>query len=365
MSYRTSVILLIVLSSCIHPGKLSKLPSNAKLQSSDCQLDLSTTSGNVVTAQYLGCGGLYLQQDGSGIMIDPFFSSQGLWKLGTSVLSKDARKCNIKSDRKMVEFGLQAIEKETGSLSDQVEAIFTAHSHYDHLMDVPAVFSRLQKKPMIYVSRSGQAICSNVIDPAHRTVLEEHMTTQDMVRPPIVVTTKTGRKINVYPILADHNPHLKNIKAFAGSTTRPLKYFTKPYDKTRANDWLEGSTFSFVIDYLGAADAIELRLFVQSSSCNPPAGIPPLALRQLKKVDVAFLGVASYEASPDYPKELLSLLTPGKVVWIHWEDFFRSYSKDPKTVRATNVRRFFQEEVSHLPYDSYTPWPRIKIDIRY
>jgi hypothetical protein len=108
-------------------------------------------------------------------------------------------------------------------------------------------------------------------------MLEKHMTTQETTRPPIILKIDTG-KIHVYPILADHNPHLKNIKFFAGSKTQPQADFKKPYDKTRANDWLEGSTFSFLIDYLNDNGVIELRIFIQSSSCNPPAGVPPAEL---------------------------------------------------------------------------------------
>ena len=190
------------------------------------------------------------------------------------------------------------------------------------------------------------------------------MTTNEITRPPIELIMSNG-KVNVFPILADHNPHFKHIKTFDGDITVPLTSFKKPYDKTRANDWLEGNTFSFVVDYVNNQNIIELRLFIQSSSCNPMYGIPPSTLPK-HDVDIALLGVASYEASPLYPQVLLDSLNPKKVVWIHWEDFFRKYTKEPKTVRATDVPAFFElKEVKVVKDCAYLPWPRAVFEVRY
>ncbi len=185
------------------------------------------------------------------------------------------------------------------------------------------------------------------------------MTTQEVVRPPITLQSQDGT-INVYPILADHNPHFKNIKFFSGSKTEPMNYFTDPFGKTNANDWLEGNTFSFMIDYLGREGNIDFRIFIQSSSCNPPAGIPPAALLKDKPVDLAFLGVASFQFSPDYPCTLLQAIHPKEVVWIHWEDFFRKYSKEPKTIRGTDVVKFFELPcVKPYKTKALLPWPGV------
>jgi hypothetical protein len=121
----------------------------------------------------------------------------------------------------------------------------------------------------------------------------------------------------VYPILADHNPHLKNIKAFDGDVTAPNKTFINPYDKTTANDWHEGNTFAFVIDYI-SQNKITLRLFIQSSSCNPTCvptapGKPAKCFSFLDSlpphgIDIALIGIASYQSSPKYPAEQHSIL---------------------------------------------------------
>lgn len=367
-SLNSCAVVLIVLSftSCLpHPGSLSKLPNDIDTVQSRDVILLNNTPTRKMTVQYLGAGGLYFLNNNGGILIDPFFSNQKISTLSNSVLWN---KKNVQPNERDIQFGMKAISSETGPISPQLQGIFITHSHYDHLLDVPAVFEMMNKQPKVYLNQSGYNICYNVIDTVKMEVLENHMTTQEMsaANAPIVLETATG-KVNVYPILADHNPHIKNIKFFDGDVTQPNTCFTKPYCKTNANDWLEGNTFSFVIDYLDRQGNIDLRFFIQSSSCNPMAGIPPKTIPE-HKVDIAFLGIASYEASPNYPAALIKALDPTKIVWIHWEDFFRKYTKEPKTVRATNVPGFFKLDavaVDSIRKNAYLPWPRAIFEVNY
>jgi L-ascorbate metabolism protein UlaG (beta-lactamase superfamily) len=358
------VLLLLTLACSTNPGRLKMLTKHGiPYQSQRTTIDIAGTPE--ISVHYTGCGGLYLIKDGHGIMIDPFFSNQKIMRIASSVLGGGENgKRKLSSDPKMVDLGIASIEKATGNLTQQATTILTAHSHYDHLMDVPAVFNKLNKTPTVYVNESGYNTCYNVIDTNKMVVLEKHMTTQEVNRPPIALPTQGG-KILIYPILAEHNPHFKNIKFFSGSKREPVADFTNAYGKTRGNDWLEGNTFSFLIDYLDQSGTIQLRIFVQSSSCNPTAGIPPANLLKQKSVDLAFLGLASYHFSPGYPCTVLQALNPKEVVWIHWEDFFRKYTKTPKTVRGTDVIKFFDSPcVSPYKSRAFLPWPGVTYDIK-
>jgi hypothetical protein len=352
---------LIFLTGCALPGSLRKIPKETQTVSSRDTISLGNST-HQMSIQYLGAGGLYLLNDGEGILIDPFFTNPKLFKVGTSLFLN----ChNFRSKPRMVSYGLDAINTNRQILSEQVEAIFVSHSHYDHLMDVPAVFDRLDKKPIVYLNRSGYNTCYKLIDTAKMMVLEDHMASQcpGTASKPIILKRKNGF-VYVYPILADHNPHFKHLKAFDGDITIP-DINKAPGKKTKGNDWLEGNTYSFIIDYMKNDTEIELRLFIQSSSCNPPAGFPTSTIPK-HPVDIAILGVASYQFSPLYPAKLLDTLKPQKLVWIHWEDFFRKYSRKPKTVRATDIRAFFEKtEVVGMRDSSYVPWPRAVLDVRY
>jgi hypothetical protein len=354
--------LLLLMASCsAGPGRLKTLKKHGiPYQSQRTTIDIPNASAKL-SVVYTGCGGLYILKDNQGIFVDPFFSNQKLLRIASSVLSG---KKKISSKRGMIDLGIKSIETATGKLSEHTNTIFTAHSHYDHLMDVPALFGMLNPKPTVYVNRSGLNTVYCVVDTNKMVILENHMTTQEVTRPPITLQSQHGT-INVYPILADHNPHFKNISFFSGSKTEPTNYDTARLRKTSANEWLEGNIFAFLIDYVGLDGTIEFRLFIQSSSCNPPAGIPPPALLKDKAVDLAFLGTASFHFSPDYPCTLLQAIHPKEIVWIHWEDLFRKYSKEPKTVRGTDLVKFFDLPcVKPYKAKALLPWPRSGYDFK-
>ena len=354
--------LLLLLASCsAGPGRLKTLEKHGiPYQSQRTTIDIPNTAAQL-SVVYTGCGGLYIQKDNQGIFVDPFFSNQKLMRIGSSIFS--GRK-KIASKREMIDRGIKSIETVTGKLSGHTSTIFNAHSHYDHLMDVPALFAMLNPKPSVYVNRSGFNTVYNVVDTSKMVILEDHMTTQEVTRPPITLQSQEGT-INVYPILGDHNPHFKNISFFNGSKTEPTNYYTDPFGKTSVNDWLEGNTFSFLIDYVGHEGIIDFRIFIQSSTCNPPAGIPPPALLKGKAVDLAFLGLASFPFSPDYPCTLLQAIDPKEIVWIHWEDFFRKYSKEPRILRGTDLVKFFDLPcVKPYKAKALLPWPGVGYDFK-
>ena len=357
-------ILCFLLVACLpKPGKLSKVPPSSGITSTDFQIHLFNPNGKKISVQYLGCGGLYLIKDDKGVLIDPFFSHESGLTLIRSVLKKGNGKKNIAADQDQVNQGWASIEAKTGPLVNQVQTILVTHSHYDHLLDVPAFFYKLQSKPLVYLNQSGLNTCFNVLPKEKVVALEDIMTTPDVSRAPQTLISNSSDKIEFYPILADHNSHFKHIKFFDGSVATPVDYFKEPYAKTRANDWLQGNTFAFLIDIVDNNGNIDLRLFVQSSSCNPPAGIPKNLVRS-RKVDVAFLGVASYKESPNYPKDLLAAIDPQHVVWIHWEDFFKKNKL--RTVRASDVPAFFSiPSVKRYEGRSSMPWPGVKLEINY
>ena len=309
---------------------------------------------------YLGCGGVYLVREGAGLVIDPFFSNQKFGRIGSSVFFN--RK-TFRSEKRMVELGLKAMDKVTQNEKVNLRAILSAHSHYDHLMDIPAVYQHYNRNPSVLLSKSGYNIVHHVIDSTDIIINEAHMSTPSSAENPVRIPLENGAAINVYPILADHNPHFKNIKFFSGAQTTPSQELRHPFQKTRANLWLEGRTFSFLIDYVDPAGEFEYRVFIQSSSCNAPAGIPPEVLRG-RKVDLAFIGVVSYGFSPGYPCTLLEAIDPDHIIWVHWEDFFRRYSRKPKTVRGTDLPGFFDIEcVKENSNKGYILAPRVKFSM--
>lgn len=354
-------IFLIVLSCSIKPGSIAKLHRAGVPTQGKNFVDTLKPQGNQeARATYLGCGGLLLQKGNDAILIDPFFSNQKTGKIGRSVFLGRSGKAVIHPDKKMVELGLATVRENVGT--GKVHAIVSAHSHYDHLMDVPLVYEYFKKEPKLLLTRSGYNIIHNTVDSTD-VVLSEDLD-QNADPKPFEISTATG-SIRIYPIRADHNPHFRHVKFFSGAQLQPVNDLSDARAKTKANLWLEGNTFSFLVDFVGSDGSIEFRAFIQSSSCHPPAGIPPAKLLT-RPVDVAFIGVVSYQFSPGYPCELLNAITPGKVVWIHWEDFFRRYDRKPKTVRGTDIPAFFSIPcVSSRKNSDKILWPRVNMKLVY
>ena len=352
-------------SCAVRPGSVRKLEgSELELIRKDTLVKSNGAATGSSKVLYLGSGGVLLIRNGAAVLVDPFFSHQGFSRIGRSIFFGRSGWRTLRPDRKMIDRGFQEIST---ALADSVslKALLVAHSHYDHLMDVPAVANRIGSDIPVLLNRTGFNICHQVIDSSRMSILEDRMTTRDTMRDPFVVSHSDSLSIHVRPILADHNPHFRHVKFFSGSRDRPVDELKHPLEKTRANLWLEGSTFSFLIDFVNADGTIDYRVFIQSSSCNPPAGIPPAPLLS-RSVDLAILGVVSYHFSPEYPCAQLDQLAPDEIIWIHWEDFFRKYTRKPKTVRGTNIPGFFKLPcVKEYKTAGKLMWPRTMIKFVY
>lgn len=328
-------------------------------------LPTGMAGSDTLRMQYLGCGGLYLEHHGLAIMIDPFFSHQSFLRIGKSIFSGG----KIKSKPKELEYGKRMIqdslELSDAELKNKVKGIFAAHGHYDHLMDVPFIHHEwLEERAEVFVNTSSTLTCANVITSSRLHDIQKLASISDQVGDSIEFVQEQSA-IRVYPIFADHNPHSRNVKLFAGSTVRTPEHFTSHRDKTSVNDWLEGQTLSFLIDFL-EEDSIKYRMFIQSSSCQFPYGVPPANLLQERNVDLAVLGIASYHFSENtYPCEFLKTLQPKDVMFIHWEDFFRKLRKEPKAVKTNDIARFFTDVFAKCSRNYVLPVPGSVITIMH
>ncbi len=362
----TSLAIVYGIISCgVTPGSVNKLKGH-KLQivDSDTVVMANGEANGSVKVAYLGSGGVLVIRNGAAVLVDPFFSNQRFGRIGRSLFLAGGNARTMKSDPKMISHGVETIRRLLGD-SVELKGLLVSHSHYDHLMDVPAVLSKLDSSFPVFLNETGFNICHRVMDTSRVAILETQMTKTDVIRHPFVVPLDDGSTIQVRPILADHNPHFRHVKFFSGSQKKPVHEFADPFQKSAANLWLEGNTFSFLIDFVRPDGTIDYRVFIQSSSCDPPAGIPPAELLS-RPVDLALLGVVSYQYSPEYPCAQLNLLAPSEIIWLHWEDFFRKYDRKPKTVRGTDIPGFFNLPcVKDYPVTGRVMWPGTTIRFIY
>lgn len=135
--------------------------------------------------------------------------------------------------------------------------------------------------------------------------------------------------------------------------------------KTKAFKWSTGETYSFLVDFI---ETDTLRVFIQTSASQHPFGCPPSDEIKKKKVDVAVLCYASALNVENYPNAVINFLKPEKLVFVHWEDFFRTPESfhDQRLVRRTNPKKV-REQIDKLgkTNDFMMPKPGTRIKIKY
>lgn len=318
--------LSLLVAAC--SGSVDALRPVEQWQAKPCE---SGTARGEVRMEFFGTAGFKIQWAGEALLTGPYFSNPGmLASLLGAAPSNDYGK----------------------SLADQVDVsdvrgLIVGQAHYDHLADVPLVAPRLPESAKIWVSRTG------------RFLLEAAGVESDRIRELNTLAGNwrhagqwipIGRRIRVMALHSEHAPHLMGMKFLGGHIDEPLD---GPPD--RASDWLEGQTFTFVIDLLddgagGEAKPV-FRIHYRDSASNPPWGFHP-PLGDSKRVDAALVCVASFSQVKDYPEALIRDLQPRSVVLEHWENFFRRRDESLQTVPFLNTEEFLIRLKSALPADA-------------
>jgi len=334
--FRLFVILLVVsaaLASCARSAK--KLVRQGVIPDTNVytlSLNQQVTQEKI-RVLYTGCGGLVIFRGNEAVMTDPYYTGHHWWNLLW-------KKPDPKHNQKILE-KINSIDT-----AKHVSAVMISHSHYDHLEDLPYLLhnNSLNDRLKIIGDSSTHCTVASFMKPGHTFIYSDN-TAYRHGSPDPLNWIQISEHIRVLVIASDHAPHYRGLHALKGNSCNQKRpALKKPGSRSSAGSWREGKTFSFLIDIMDDANTKPvLRLYVQSSSCLPPNGFPPQYLFAEKKVDLAFIGVASFANVEPYPKDILQWLEPEKIVLIHWEDFFRNfYREKQKTLRLNKVDRFIR-----------------------
>lgn len=294
-----------------------------------------TGQGSPIKMLYMGCGHLIIEYNGEMIVTDPYFSIQSF------------------SPTKKIKTNLPDFERYKATLSQhsvdltKAKSIWLAHTHYDHMMDIPLLLKQnmLTKNVTMYGNEFGDDILQNFITPSQYYTLLPKEVYNPLGKNGTRHWVDSTSSIRILPIFSDHAPHTKilgvNVHLMKGKLKNNYfrDHFKTEEAKTNKNQWREGCVYSFLVDFVKAGK-IEYRVFIQTSASHYPLGQPPKEVLAEKTIDVAVLCLASSNYVTPYPIEILKALTPKKVVFIHWEDFFeRAEFNKTKLVRLTNFRK--------------------------
>jgi hypothetical protein len=281
--------------------------------------------------RFLGVGGFTLRYGDDAVMTAPMFTNPDVFN--EAIASRT-----------------DLVDRYLGDVRD-VRAILSGHAHYDHLMDVPYARNATRDAP-IYTNTSGRHLLAAFLDDpppgcADRTGPPEDQTLTDDA---IVALDDPGDDVVDYrscPGVATCEMHADgasgawvdvrrtDVRVRALCSLHPPQFLDVHLGEgcvtedecdvePDSNEWREGTTLAFLVDFLDRDGSVGFRVYVQDAPTTAPIGLPSDDLSAEHAVDLAILNGGNYDQVEDHPGGTIAVLDPRYVVIGHWEDFFRT-----------------------------------------
>ncbi len=200
----------------------------------------------------------------------------------------------------------------------KVDALLLGHSHYDHLMDAPAIARRTGAK--IVGSRTTAAFARAEGVPAEQ----------------IVVVPAAGATLEIGDAIVRFVPSLHG-RLVAGRVPFPGEVLAPPRLPARFHEYRMGGAFGIHVTangrsvyHNGSADLVDAELEGQNA-------------------DVLLVGLAGRKATRDYLGRLGRLLRPSVILPTHHDFFFAPLDAGPRLLPGIDLDGFFREAARAAP----------------
>jgi L-ascorbate metabolism protein UlaG (beta-lactamase superfamily) len=268
--------------------------------------DIALTSAprlgdEAVTLRWLGTAGFELRHDGWTVLVDPYITRAPLRTCALSRLESDGA----------------AIRRHVSG----ADAIVCGHTHFDHVLDVPAI-ARLTGA-RVFGSRSAVNLCRAAGIAADRLCDVESQSGE--------------RRAEVGPfeltfVPSAHSPLLAGRVPFAGEIADCDQV------PSRAHQYRCGAVFAVTVRVAG-----RVIHHVGSANLLDEAPLPS------REVDALLLCVAGWTTSPRFVPRLLQRVSPATVVLSHWDDFFRPIERPARMLPAMQLPRLVEALAAASP----------------
>jgi L-ascorbate metabolism protein UlaG (beta-lactamase superfamily) len=259
-------------------GRRPAMPHDSSYYAVGCPL--GEDAEGELRAIFLGVSTVALTDGQTTIMTDGFFSRPPMWQvLGQRIRSNSAR----------IDAALRIAD-----ITD-LQAIFVAHSHYDHALDSPAV-----------AWRTGATMVGSE---STLNIGRGWGLAEDKMRLPDLDEPMRYGNFRVRVIASEHSPHPK----YVGFITDPV------LAPARVGAYKMAECYSFHITHTSESGKVR-RLVI-----HPSAGFIPGMFAKYR-ADAVFLGVGplgkqSEQFRARYWQETVEALGSQRVYPIHWDDF--------------------------------------------
>jgi len=332
MKGRTSAALL---ASLVASGCLIALRPNVS-----GVVERAAGSADSVRFVYMGSGGWLIEHGDDVVMSAPLFTNPGFFETG---LVGEIHADTVTIDRHMAYY-------DSAYAVSRTAAIISGHGHYDHLMDVPRVAQRYAPHAQLVLNRTSANILGTWAGVEDRvTVVNGREGNQEKLGEWL----HFGSGIRIMAVRSHHAAHFDGYTLYRGFVDEP-----KAEEPDWASDWLEGQSFSYIIDFLEGPDSVAFRVYYQDAVSPAPSGFAPDELIRERPVDVAILVPSTFDQVEWHPEAFIENLRPRWVLEGHWEDFFRDFDDDTKAIRVSDLGHFESRLKRSFEGESWRPEKR-------
>jgi len=310
-----NTIFLLVFTACNNSSIIKSVES-----ASNFYKNRKPVSKNELGIQYFGIGSILITYNGKSVFTDPCLSNPSL---------KDVALGYVVTDTALIEFLNPPLQN--------VVLTLIGHAHYDHLMDLPYLATQhLPKESKIVGCRTALNLITSANIPQKFEVANKIKGNNKETG---IWIYNEDKNVRTMVFEGHHPPQIAGIFKFGkGKIKEPL-----PVIPLKANKWKEGETYTFIVDFLDKQkQAIEKRIFVQTSSGRFPKGMVPQKILEERNIDVAII-----PADLDRTFQAIDYLKAKKYIVVHWENFFKSklLKAKPFSKRSMNEIRNEIEEL--------------------
>jgi L-ascorbate metabolism protein UlaG (beta-lactamase superfamily) len=253
---------------------------------------LASSGGGPVSVRWLGTAGFELECEGTHVLVDPYLTRASLFQCATSRLVPDAA--------------------EIARVVRRADAVVAGHTHFDHVLDVPAIAK--QTGARVFGSRSCAELC-RASGVAEQKIVDVE---SSMRREPF--------RVEIGPFDIRFIPSVHSPLA-AGRVPFPGEISDCDAVPLRVHEYRCGAVFA--VDFRVAG-----RRIYHLGSANLIDGATPRG-----PIDLALVCVAGWQTAPRFIERVTGQLDFGAVWLSHWDAFWTPLEHGSRLLPAMSVPR--------------------------
>ena len=253
------------------------------------------TGREPIDVSWMGTAGFRIEHAGYTVLIDPYLTRAPLWSCLRGPLASD-------------------VALVTGQLP-RADAIVAGHTHFDHVLDVPAIARHTGAR--VFGSRSCAALCRAA------GIAESHVVDVECAH-----RHSEPFQVEIGPFTLRFVPSVHSAFAFGRvpfigdiSDCDQLPMRTEAY-RCGAVFGVDIRVAGRRIYHLGSADLLEANVSAE--------------------VDLLLMCVAGWTTTKRFAPRVMSALRPDAVWLSHWDDFFSPLARGPRMLPAMQLERLVE-----------------------